>query len=632
MRAGVHSFLLREGVAFLSVAVATAATWATWPNLEPTVTPFFLAAVTISGWLGGLRGGLIAAILSTIASLVLSAMLGWSGELGFASATWTASFLLVALLTGALNSARRNAEQLLIERDSRMRLVSDQIPAALWSTDTELRLTSLFGSELALVTPHSQVITLNDVFESKTRHAGASVEEAHRRALLGEAGSYEIDLRGRVYQCHVEPLHDPEGSIIGVVGVALDITERKRAEVQLEQARDEAKRLKQEAEAANHAKDRFLAMLSHELRTPLTPALLAATELEERGNLPASAMENLAMIRRNIEVEATLIDDLLDLTRVARGKMEMSLRATNLHGVLERSIEICRQDFNEKRIELITDLSAGPNLVMADPARLQQVFWNLIKNAVKFNRPGGRVAIRTMNLPGSSPDEAPTIAVEVSDTGIGIEPQFLPKVFDAFEQGAPAITREFGGLGLGLAITKALVEAHRGQLRAESPGRDRGATFRVEMQTVREPVESPVRSEPPGSRSEHKSVKILLVEDHIDTRRVMSSVLAGMGHKVRSAGTLAAAIQSLQNEPFEVLVSDISLPDGSGLDLMRHVRQANGKMSVHGIALSGLSMADDIRQCYDAGFEKHLAKPVNLRQLQETIQELAASSDVACQS
>jgi len=197
-------------------------------------------------------------------------------------------------------------------------------------------------------------------------------------------------------------------------------------------------------------------------------------------------------------------------------------------------------------------------------------------------------------------------------------------VFDAFEQGAPAITREFGGLGLGLAITKALVEAHRGQIRAESPGRDQGATFRVEFQTVPEPVVSPARTPSATPRAEQKSVKILLVEDHIDTRRVMSSVLARMGHKVRSAGTLAAAIQSLESEPFEVLVSDISLPDGSGLDLMRHIRAANGKMPVHGIALSGLSMADDIRQCYDAGFEKHLAKPVNLRQLQDVIQELAA--------
>jgi signal transduction histidine kinase len=426
-----------------------------------------------------------------------------------------------------------------------------------------------------------------------------------------------------VYQCHVEPLHDPAGSIIGVVGVALDITERKRAEEQLEQARDEAKRLKQEAEAANHAKDRFLAMLSHELRTPLTPALLAATELEERGNLPASAMENLAMIRRNIEVEATLIDDLLDLTRVARGKMELSIRPTNVHGTLQRAIEICRQDFNEKQIELTTDLSAQRSLAMADPARLQQVFWNLIKNAVKFNRRGGQVTIRTMNVPSATPDEPPKIVAEVSDTGIGIEPEFLPKVFDAFEQGAPAITREFGGLGLGLAITKALVEAHRGQLRAQSPGRDRGATFSVALQTVHEPVESPVRSEPPASRTEHKAVKILLVEDHVDTRRVMSSVLARMGHDVRSAGTVAAALQSLESERFEVLVSDISLPDGSGLDLMRRIRQANGKMPVHGIALSGLSMADDIRQCYDAGFEKHLAKPVNLRQLQDVIQELA---------
>ena len=218
-----------------------------------------------------------------------------------------------------------------------MRLVSDQIPAALWSTDRELHLTSVFGAGLPPVQSASQLLKLSDVFHSNRKGDARAMEDAHRHALQGQNGQCEIALGDCIYQCHVEPLHDPNGTIMGVVGVALDITARKRAEELLEQARDEAKTLKQQADAANQAKDRFLAMLSHELRTPLTPALMAAAELEQRSDLPAPVLEDLAMIRRNIEIEATLIDDLLDLTRISRGKTELTIKPADVHAVVQRT-------------------------------------------------------------------------------------------------------------------------------------------------------------------------------------------------------------------------------------------------------------------------------------------------------
>jgi signal transduction histidine kinase/ActR/RegA family two-component response regulator len=615
MRAGAHVYLFREGLAVLSVALATVVTWAAWRNLEPNVAPFFLAAVTISGWVGGLRGGLIAAVLSAIASLVLCYTLGLREEIGLASASWIATFLLVALLTGGLISARRDAEELLIERDLRMRLVSDQLPATLWSTDTELNVTSMFGSGLPPMPSEHGAQRLLEVFASLSDAARAEVEAAHRRAFSGQAGEVEIEVGGKVFQCHVEPLFGANGAIIGAIGVSLDITARKRAEEQLAQARDEAKQLKQEAEAANQAKDRFLAMLSHELRTPLTPALMACSGLEERRELPSSVLDDLAMIRRNIQIESTLIDDLLDVTRIAQGKLQLSFAPTNVHAVLERAIEVCSPDFREKHIELGKDLCAKRFTIQSDPDRLQQVFWNLIKNAVKFTPDGGHVTIRTCN-------QSDALIAEVSDTGIGIEPDHLAKVFDAFEQGSRDITREFGGLGLGLAISKALVDAHHGKLSAQSAGKNRGATFRIELQTIAEPAraeESP-RSPAAGAL---RNVRILLVEDHPDTRILMARLLERMGHEVRATGTRAAALDLLQTDPFDVLLSDISLPDGSGLDLMRAARQSPASPHVRGIAITGLSMADDIRQCQEAGFARHMAKPVNLAQLRDAIQEVS---------
>ena len=240
--------------------------------------------------------------------------------------------------------------------------------------------------------------------------------------------------------------------------------------------------LRQELINANTAKDQFLALLSHELRNPLSPVIAMVSELEASTPRNAKLWQALEVIRRNVELEARLIDDLLDVTRIAKGKLQLTLEIVDVHEILRRAYEICRQDIERKSIETRLELNASDVYVEGDPARLQQIFWNLIKNSVKFTPANGCVKIATSNA------GADRIEIRVTDTGIGIESDKIDKIFNAFEQGQSSITRRFGGLGLGLAISKAMVDAHRGKIRVESPGKDKGATFIVELKTVPAPI------------------------------------------------------------------------------------------------------------------------------------------------
>ncbi len=283
-------------------------------------------------------------------------------------------------------------------------------------------------------------------------------EYRFRRADEGYAYIYD---RGHV-------MRDVDGRAVRMLGAMIDISERKRAELELTTA-------KEEAEAANRAKDRFLAMLSHELRTPLTPVLASAQVLAEDASLPADVREIMDLVQRNIELEANLIDDLLDLTRISRGKLRLELEPVDVHPVIHRVLDICRAASDTDGLTIDLDLAAAHHCVEADPARLSQIVWNLVRNAIKFTAEGGNIRIDTLN---PDPDH---IRIDVIDTGIGIAPEVLPRIFDAFEQGGSEVTREFGGLGLGLAITSALVEMHEGTITAHSDGTGTGSTFSVTL-------------------------------------------------------------------------------------------------------------------------------------------------------
>jgi PAS domain S-box-containing protein len=408
-------------------------------------------------------------------------------------------------------------------------------------------------------------------------------------------------------------VHDAAGQVTRFIGTMLEITDRKNAEILLQRA-------KNEAEEANHAKDRFLAMLSHELRTPLTPVLMTIAALRREPHLGDEIRHDLEMLQRNVELEALLIDDLLDLTRIAHGKLELHNDAVDVHSTLEHALSICAGDLTGKKIQVIRHFDAREHHCWADPARLQQVFWNLVKNSAKFTPEGGRIEILTRN------NDSHQIIIEIRDNGIGIEQDLMPRIFDAFEQGGGKVTSKYGGLGLGLAICKRVVDLHSGTIEAESEGKGRGANFTVTLNAMETSLlEGPVlflESEPPRV----KHVQILFVEDHEDTARVLGRILRNAGFDVSHAGSVAEARALAASRRFDLLISDLGLPDGSGLELMKALRDAQ---NMSGIALSGFGTDDDVAASMAAGFSAHLTKPVDWDRLRAEIEKLAIAREAA---
>jgi PAS domain S-box-containing protein len=424
----------------------------------------------------------------------------------------------------------------------------------------------------------------------------------------------------------VSPIKDKRGRIVGASKIARDITEKKRAEREIELARDQAL-------AASRAKDDFLATLSHELRTPLNPVLLVATEAATNPQLPPEVRSDFELIARNVGLEAKLIDDLLDLTRIARGKVVLDTRVEDIRQILREAIITVSTDLRQKRILFDAVLGNEPRFVLADPVRLLQVFWNVLKNAVKFTPDEGRVGVVLTD--GADGD---TLIVTISDTGIGLTSDEMARLFTAFVQGEHASggrSQRYGGLGLGLAISRTLVELHGGRIRASSAGRDRGATFTVELPRVRHPRAVPVQgcsTSEASSRAnpaEHgvngaapsadqeappRPCRILLVEDHDSTRNTLKQLLSRRSCDVVVAATVAEA-RALANG-VDFVISDIGLPDGNGFDLMCELRDTHG---LKGLALTGYGMEEDIMISRRSGFVGHLTKPINVRALDEAL-------------
>jgi PAS domain S-box-containing protein len=436
------------------------------------------------------------------------------------------------------------------------------------------------------------------------------VESDVKNALAHEPYSYECEYRVVLPDGTYRWLFaqggahlDSEGKPARMLGVTMDVTDRVVASERLANALDAA-------EAANRAKDAFLAALSHELRTPLTPVLFLAATLERSPDVAPGLREDFAMIRRNIELEARLIDDLLDLTRITRGKLQLDLQPTDLHAVLERSIALLRGEIDARHLVVTVDLAATRHQANADSVRLQQVFWNVLKNAVKFTPEGGAVSLR------STLTEAGAWHLAVTDSGLGITAEEMPRIFEAFAQGEEASSHRFGGLGLGLAISGLLVREHGGRIWAESAGRNHGATFHIELPLDATPgAIGPVPNATvvaPAARSR----RILLVEDHQPTWQTLERLLKGRGYEVTIAATAERARQLAATSTFDLMISDLGLPDGSGHDLaVEFVRDYGMKA----IALSGYGMEEDLQRRKNAGFLDHLTKPIDIEDLHDTI-------------
>jgi PAS domain S-box-containing protein len=441
------------------------------------------------------------------------------------------------------------------------------------------------------------------------------IHEALREVLSpGSSGQYEIQYRAigvndskeRWLEEKGRAILDDAGRPARFVGTILEITQRKQAE-------DALKKAKQDAENANRAKDQFLAMLSHELRTPLTPVLMTIASLQRRLDIPDHARRDLDVLRRNVELEALLIDDLLDLTRIAHGKLELRNDAIDVHAALTYALGVSASDLNEKQINVQQDFAATEHHCWADAARLQQVFWNIIKNAVKFTPARGQLRISTRN------DPAHNIVIDFTDTGIGINPELQPRIFDAFEQGGKGVTNHYGGLGLGLAISKRVIDLHGGKISVHSEGPGTGATFTIKLKAMETSLLEGPAYPIDHDVADNSGADILLVEDHEDTARALQRMLENAGFRVSYASTLASARDLAAKRSFQLVISDLGLPDGSGLDLMDELRSSG---AVRGIALSGFGSDGDVAAAKAAGFAEHFTKPVDWERLRHIIHRL----------
>ncbi len=430
------------------------------------------------------------------------------------------------------------------------------------------------------------------------------------------------------------PIRNPAGAIIGAVMVFHDVAERRQKELALKQSYQAEQEARTVAEHANQAKDHFIAALSHELRTPLTPVLAILSTLHQDAAIPEALAEDFETVRRNVELEARLIDDLLDLTRITRGKLHLHYEVVSAGRIIEDAINTCQTDLKAKRLTLRRELAEPHPTVHVDSARVSQVLWNLLKNAIKFTPAEGTITVRSRADPGPV---GPQLIIEVQDTGIGMDAADAERVFQAFEQSDRSIARQFGGLGLGLAISKGIAESHRGTLRGSSPGKGCGSTFTLTLPCGSfelpyrgvppvSPATVPAENAPLASGVRQRPLRILVVEDHVDTAAVLARLLRRMGHDVVSAQNIleatAVADREMGRGGIDLLMSDLGLPDGSGQDLMRTL---SAKYRLKGIALSGYGMDSDLEQSAAAGFSRHLVKPIDVALLQSTIEQLMCS-------
>jgi PAS domain S-box-containing protein len=535
---------------------------------------------------------------------------------------------------------RKQAEEALRESDARLRLALDAAQLGDWDLDLvtktarrSLRHDQVFGYN-SLLPDWSYEIFLNHIHpedrefvEQKFQQTLVTGEdwEFDCRVIWADCSIHWIWARGSIYS-------DLDGNPIRMLGAVKEITARKQAEEEREQllAREQEARI--EAEAANRMKDEFLATLSHELRTPLNAMvgwtnLLLTRKFDEKTT--ARALET---IDRNTKSLAQLIEDVLDVSRIITGKLRLNLAPLELVPVIETTIETVLPAAEAKNIHIEPILESAVGSVLGDAARLQQVFWNLLSNAVKFTPKGGRVEIRLETINSR-------VQIQVSDTGQGINPDFLPYVFERFRQADSTTTRSYGGLGLGLAIVRHLVELHGGTVQAESPGLGQGATFIVNLplRAVRldvseqEQVKGTVTEEVPTISCilSLDGLRVLVVDDEPDARELVTTVLKEYKAEVIAVATAGEALEAIQQLQPNVLVSDIGMPQEDGYALIRKVRALDGERGgrIPAVALTAYARAEDRTQALLAGFQQHISKPVDPAELAAVVASLTGRTE-----
>jgi PAS domain S-box-containing protein len=539
---------------------------------------------------------------------------------------------------------RREAVELLRESEQRLRLLIEAVSDyAIYMLDPTGHVTTWNAGAQKLKGYGTAEILgqhFSRFFPDEALKEGKPQRELERALADGrfEEEGFRVRKDGTRFWANIiiTPVRTADGSVVGFAKVTRDLTERQQAEEtarrlaaeQAARAVSEANEarfrgLAREAEEANRVKDEFLATVSHELRTPLNAILGWATLLLDRlrGTPSERALE---IVQRNAHAQAQIIDDILDVSRIITGKLHLDLRATDLVAIVRAAFEVVAPAATAKRIKLSFTPPPEPCELVADPVRLQQIAWNLLSNAVKFTPPEGTVTV-SVERHGSF------LALTVSDTGRGIDPEFMPLLFNRFTQADSSITRRVGGLGLGLSIVRHLVDLHGGQVSARSDGPDRGASFTVTL-----PVRAATPLERAPSLSAHpqaglaaphelEGLHVLVVDDEQDARELLQEMLRESGCKVSTASSTAEALARLREERPDVLISDIGMPEEDGLTLIRRIRALNQDEGggIPAIALTAYAGAASRAQTRQAGFDTHLAKPVRAEELLEAIEALA---------
>jgi PAS domain S-box-containing protein len=529
---------------------------------------------------------------------------------------------------------RARAARSLKESEAKLRTLTNTVPALVWVCAPD-GAASEFNDrwfEYTGLTPEqSGGFGWSEAVHPEDRERCFAAWEAARTSN----SPYEVELRYRRadgayrwFLARALPVRDPNGHVAAWFGTSIDINDRKRAEAEREELLERERASRAEAEQANRLKDEFLATVSHELRTPLT-AILGWSHLLRGGGLEGDAASKaVETIERNARSQAQLIDDLLDVSRIVTGKLRLDIVPVRPDSFIDPAVEAVRPAAEAKGVRLQKLIDTGVETVMGDPARLQQVVWNLLTNAVKFTPRGGRVQVSLERVNSS-------VEIVVADRGAGIAPEFLPHVFERFRQADQQTTRQHGGLGLGLAIVRHLVELHGGSVRAESEGEGRGSTFTVMLPVapIHRRAEAGERVHPsaPGTLVAHEcperldGLRVLVVDDEADARELLAAGLGQCGAEVVTASSAHTALEALAGGKFDALISDIGMPGEDGYELIRKVRAlpADGGGKTPAVAVTAYARTEDRLRALRAGFEMHVSKPVELTELIVVVANIA---------
>lgn len=535
---------------------------------------------------------------------------------------------------------QRHAEDAIAEQREWFETTLESIGDAVIATDVQGQVVfmnpiaeHLTGWRLAEARGRSCADTFNIINENTRRSVESPVSRVLAEGTVVGLANHTVliaaDGTERPIDDSGAPIRSRDGRIVGVVLVFRDVSERRRGEVERRDAALERERLleaeraaRADAERANRVKDEFVAMVSHELRTPLN-AILGWTQLMVKPGAGADVMtRGLDVIARSTRLQTQLISDLLDISRIVSGKLQLDIAHVHLASVVGDAIDTVQRDADDKHIAISRDLDDSVGAIAGDPARVQQIVWNLLSNAIKFTPDGGQISVRLCKSPAGA-------QITVSDTGVGIRSDFLPHIFDRFQQADQSITRRVGGLGLGLSIAKHLAELHGGSITADSAGIGRGATFTVVLPSSagERAADSPSLGgrlrDAAQPRDSLNALRILIVEDEPDTCEFLDRFLRSYGADVIISHSAQQALARLSDGRIDILVSDIGLPDVDGYDLIHRIRGLPAGGAIPAVALTAYARTEDRMRAFRAGYQAHLAKPIEPAELVATIASFA---------